>query len=308
MLIFKQWSVQYQILARHFLVALAVYISAGCSVDISAAELPPISLMIEQPRLDELRSYSATLELDEILARKDYGVDRESAEILLLHRALSLGGCAGPYQYQPLETRDYQRGSMLMEKANASVSATAWWPYDKDISDRNLRQSSALSHSFEVGLYSSQSRAAEISINQFEDFSSLTAVVGQLWIDDINLLKSLQLHHIYYQNHWPSMVKMIRGGRADFMLAPFQSRKDMVLLRDGIQLYPVEGIKLDMPRQRRWLFSLNDAAGERAWQCVEGGIQQLKQSGEIERAYRLSGVIHPDVKDWTLFSPLAPSQ
>ena len=77
----------------------------------------------------------------------------------------------------------------------------------------------------------------------------------------------------------------------------------MVLERGNIQLYPVPGIKLNMPRQRRWLFSLKHAAGERAWNCVERGITQLKADDEINAAYRSAGVINAKVKDWKLLSP-----
>ena len=261
-----------------------------------------ISLLIEERRLLQLRNYSATLDPAEIIEQGNYGVDREDAEVLLLHRALSLGGCPGPYRYIQMNSHDHERASQLIEKANASVSDAAWWPSGDDISSRYLRQSSAIAESLEVGIYSSKA-GAQIKIDKLADFKTLTAVVSQLWSDDIKLLKSLNLQHIYYQNHWPNIVKMIKAGRSDFMLAPFQSTADMALERGNIQLYPVAGIKLNMPRQRRWLFSLKDAAGERAWNCVERGITQLKADDEINAAYRSAGVINTKVNDWKLLSP-----
>ncbi len=291
----------YAFYLRRLIIVSLVLFSPVIFAD-SDPEPAQISLLIEERRLLQLRHYSATLDPAEIIEQGRYGIDREDAEVLLLHRALSLGGCPGPYRYVRMKSHDHARTSLLIEKAHASVSDTAWWPNGDDMSGRYLRQSSAITESLEVGIYSSKA-GAQMKIDKLVDFKTLTAVVSPLWIDDIKLLKSLNLQHIYYQNHWSSIVKMIKGGRSNFMLAPFQSTASMALERGNIKLYPVAGIKLNMPRQRRWLFSLKNAAGGRAWNCVERGIIQLKTAGEIDAAYRSAGVINAKVKDWKLLSP-----
>ena len=51
------------------------------------------------------------------------------------------------------------------------------------------------------------------------------------------LARSGNLQPICSTIHWPSIIKIIKAGRSDFMLASFHSATDMAWQRDTIKLY-----------------------------------------------------------------------
>jgi hypothetical protein len=97
---------------------------------------------------------------------------------------------------------------------------------------------------------------------------------------------------------------MVYRQRADFMLIPFSTTPDLHYEAIGIQLLPVPNVKVQLQGSRGWLISKTNPLGVKTYDMIEEGLTQLRKHGIILRAYRDSGVINDQVKNWQVLNPL----
>lgn len=99
---------------------------------------------------------------------------------------------------------------------------------------------------------------------------------------------------------------MVATHRADFMLIPFSKEEDLSFDALGITLKPRPGVKVRLAGSRGWVISKVHPKAELTCSALERGLKQLRESGRIDKAYIESGVINPNVEDWTVLNQPSP--
>jgi hypothetical protein len=228
------------------------------------------------------------------------GARRDVIEIVLLQQALLLGGFT-----DLLELRDEQNYLRTLRQIAdgelISSGALVWYSDILNSPDLfHISQPVVNDGEFIVGFYTSPTNRKALAAKSAAQLSSLRAVSSTQWHADIATLKQLEIQHIYFTADWIHMVRMVNAGRADFTLAPFQPSAGMKIVLDGMELIPIEGIKVSLKGTRHWPVSRKHPRGAEYYAALQKGIALLKQQGRIERAYRESGFFHPEVESWQL--------
>src|SRR5690606_32606822 len=97
--------------------------------------------------------------------------------------------------------------------------------------------------------------------------------------------------------------RMVSAQRADFTLAPFQPSPDMKIELNGMELVPIEGLKVAITGTRHWPVSRRHPRGQEIYDALQKGITLMKQRGIIRKAYEESGLFQPEVGAWRLIHP-----
>ncbi|MDO3386757.1 hypothetical protein QWI17_13000 [Gilvimarinus sp. SDUM040013] len=231
------------------------------------------------------------------------GARRDVIELLLLQKALKLGGFEKELTFIP--EQNYRRTLYRVAAGELISSGALVWLEDTRPIAEDVRVSSAVvrNGNFKVGLYTSADNKTALATT-FANLNRLSAVSNANWKTDINTLEILGFERIYLANSWISMVKMLAAQRADVTLAPFQPGDSMAIRQQEGVLIPIPGIKIALKGSRHWVVSRNHPDANAYFQALQTGIRHLQQSGTIARAYRESGFYHPQVKQWrTLNAP-----
>ena len=231
------------------------------------------------------------------------GARRDVIELLLLQQALHLGGLSEKLILRP--ENSYLRIIKLLRDGQVAISGAPKWLEDIDPYREHLLISPAVvaDGEFIVGLYTRPNHQRALGAQTRAAISQLSAASNNHWQADVRTLKALGIQKIYYTTYWEQIVRMVLAGRADFTLAPFQSNPDMKVQLENLELVPIPGIKVALSGSRHWAISKHHPLGERIFNALQKGIQQLHTQGTIQRAYEECGFFHPAVRDWELLNP-----
>lgn len=252
---------------------------------------------------DVLRDYRRFLAGREPLEVQDFGGPhgrRDVAELVLLHKALAEGG--GPRSTELLERPTSTRLKADLRAGVGACTGTSYWRRDFEDEDPDLLFSQPVLENgeFEVGLYTMPGNHLAQSARGLDDLRRLRLLSNREWRVDWETLVQLglgdRLHHV---SNWSNMPRMLQGGRADALLAPFQPGVDMVMQVDGITLLPIRGLKISMRGTRHYVLSRRHPDMAALLRQLDTGLQNLRRSGLIRQAYTQSGFFHPEVKRWT---------
>src|SRR5690606_3497774 len=78
---------------------------------------------------------------------------------------------------------------------------------------------------------------------------------------------------------------------------------DMKIELNGMELVPIEGLKVAITGTRHWPVSRRHPRGQEFYDALQKGITLMKQRGIIRKAYEESGIFHPEVGAWHLTNP-----
>lgn len=226
---------------------------------------------------------------------------RDVVEVALILRALSLGGFEEELSFAPVET--YSRQLIDIEDGFAALPFTSVWSSDAfRLNDKVYVSESLIApEEFVAGFYIKPGNTRAAEARTISDLATLKAVSNPAWQRDWKVLNSFMPEgHVYKTVIWPSMVKMVEYGRVDFLLAPFQPTRDLSLHHGGIRLVPIEGIKVSLGEGRRVIFSKKHPKGLELFTAFAKGLEFMRKSGELKRAYTESGFFNNKVQDWVL--------
>ncbi|WP_323813941.1 hypothetical protein [Cellvibrio sp. NN19] len=227
---------------------------------------------------------------------------RDVAELILLQQALKLGGFNRPLSF--INEENYFRSIRnVVEGKTLSISGTIWQQDLDQVKDRVFISPPIVRDGeFLVGIYTSPHNQLALGSKSLAQLTQLRAVTSRQWKPDLQTLQELGFHKIMYTPNWINMARMINVGRVDITLAPFAMTPDLRIQVDGIELMPIQGIKMVIPGSRHWPISQKHPYGEEFSEALNRGVAMLRDAGTIERAYRESGFFHPEVANWTLLN------
>lgn len=223
---------------------------------------------------------------------------RDVVEFLLLQQALALGG-----HTQPLGLMSMPSSARLQREvraAHAVCSATSYWREDFAAAEPELLFSQAVlaEGEFEVGLYTAPGNARALAARSLQDLRGLSFLSNRDWRVDWRTLEQLGIEKMVHAGNWDLMPRMVAGGRADVLLAPFQPSADLALEVGGVRLLPIPGLKIGMRGTRHYLVSARHPQGEALRTALDAGLAQLRRQGVLRRAYEQSGFINIATEHW----------
>lgn len=241
------------------------------------------------------------------MAVTDFGgphTRRDVVEVVLLQQALRRGGWDHRVELEALP--NVARILREIEWAHAACSGTSYWREDIPAASTSFYYSDAMVEmgQFEAGLYTVVTNHRAMAAKSLPDIQGLTALSNRGWIVDWRTLEQLGIARLQHVGQWPAMPKMLAGGRADFLLAPFQATADLSLTVDTIRLVPIPGLKIGLHGTRHFLVSRRHARAAALLDNLNAGLSALRHKGVIRQAYEQSGFFNPRVAQWaTLRAP-----
>lgn len=281
-------------LPRRALLALG---AAGLLPAATLAE-PPLPALIPD---DVLLDYQRFLAGRDATAVTDYGGPasrRDVVEVLLIHQALARQDRRLGLSLAPMPTS--QRLQAELRIGHAACSATTYWREDFPQPDGMLFSDAVLLEGeFEVGLYTVPGNARALAARNLADVRQLRVLSNNTWRVDWLTLEQLGIAGRQHVASWNLMPRMLQQGRADLLLAPFQSTPDLSMTVDGVRLVPVPGLKISMRGTRHYLVSATHPLGPRLLDQLNAGLAWLRQQSLVRRAYEQSGFFNVKVAGWT---------
>ena len=250
---------------------------------------------------DVLRSYSEYLMDRDVQKISDYsgvGSRRDVIEIVLLQQALYLGGLRDPLRFKAVDS--YARIQKEIDDGRVVAGATSIWLSDLQTRRDKVYISAALiaDGEFEAGFYARYDNAQALSATSLDDVRQLSVISNPAWVADWETLTQLNMKHLESAVQWSLMVKMVKGGRVDLLLAPFQTGQDMAIEAEGVKFIPIPGLKVGLKGSRHFAVSRKHARGPAFYEALERGLRKMHAQGVIKKAYQQCGFFNPRVVRW----------
>lgn len=282
-----------------FALALALLVMPSSSYAIKASKIPLVTIGVPT---DVLKDYHIFMNQRHPLNIESYSGPhsrRDVVEVVLIQQALILGGLTDTqFELKPFPT--YLRLFTELREGAIVVNGTSIWLTDLE-KDRNaiyISDPAIENGMFSAGLYTSLENNTALEARTLSQIQKLSAVSSRDWPPDWATLTSLNLRDLRHVQNWKAMVKMTFNQRVDFLLAPFQQNKDLLLHVDDMTLTPIHGVKLSLSGSRHFAVSKKNPAGKAIFTALQQGLKILKERGDITRAYRESGFFSPQVENW----------
>lgn len=216
------------------------------------------------------------------------------AELALMCRAFDAAGFAvnATWQLNPLQERIIRN----LDIGKAVIGGSTIWKQEATdhvyVSDDLLKPGE-----FIKGIYAPlQSHAALQKTINTQGFAGLTAVTDKTWLYDVKALDCLKSKR-FYGVSYPTMLKMINAGRADFTLMHFTPAADNARTINGITLYPLPGYKVAFDDSLNYFVSRSHPDGERVFSALQKGLAILRKQGVIEKTYKTAGFLNDDLDE-----------
>lgn len=227
---------------------------------------------------------------------------RDVIELILMQQALALGGFKKPLRF--VDEENYFRSIRnVLDGKTLTISGTIWY---EDLAGQtnklHISPPIVRDGEFIVGIYTSPKNQLAQASKTLAQLNQLKVVTSRQWKPDLTTLESLGFNNIMYTPNWVNMVRMINAGRVDLTLSPFEMNPAKAIVVEGIQLVPIEGVKIAINGSRHWPVSKTHPLGDEFYSALVKGIEQLRSAGTIERAYRECGFFHPDLTEWKLLN------
>lgn len=230
----------------------------------------------------------------------DPRLTRGVLEIAIICRALFESGYS--LIIEPISSPNYNRSLRMVEQGVAHFAAESIW--SKDLSgDIDVFKSDAVIRlgEFEKGVYTLKNHPLQ---GMKPDDITLTLFKGATvkgWHYDWNIISSLT-EKLVSAIHIVSVFKMMNIGRADFTLLEFPSTPTLMFELEGVQLYPLLGVKVTIPDQRHFIVSKRFNNSRQLLDALNRGLRILRERGEVRAMYEASGFISPRAKPWTVIN------
>ncbi|MTI46049.1 hypothetical protein JM93_00306 [Roseibium hamelinense] len=222
---------------------------------------------------------------------------RDVVEVGLVIKALRRGGYDEAINLVPMPS--YARMIQQVEQGQVTLTGSSTWKNDFEAKEAVAASFPLIPNGkFLVGLYTRPNHPDVFPNMTADEIKTLHFVSSKSWRPDWSALTALAPKHLSNIRPWESMVRMVSSGRADVLLAPFQSGQGMELRAFGQTLVPLMGVRLSLNGERVIAISLANPAGAKAHKALDRGLMLLAEDGTIERAYNAAGVYPERTRTW----------
>lgn len=231
--------------------------------------------------------------------------DRATIDILILVKALKLGGVTDDIQFRLVgnvrrQAEEVFTGMAVVGAHLLGMDTLAVRGYEDGlfVSSPVIRQGE-----FEKGIYCLPDNQRVLRVTSRQGLSRAgTAVIGLHWRSDIKALEAMGVIDVERCPVFESMIKMLAAGRVDWIPLEFSGTDDLSKTMYGVRLIPVPGIKFLLPESRHFIVSKGHPLGPRVLRGLNEGIQQLHQQGFIREALTSAGFFNTKTASWTVLN------
>ena len=266
-----------------------------------------IPIAIEQNVLERINTLTAKLDtpLDKLQNIPDIAISRPSADVIILLRALRLGGIDSPIEFIAVpnarrSTEETARGRTVLCSQQLNKNTNTIPSY------KNAFLTTApitRFGEFQKGFYCLPGNTALLSATSAEEINMISkGIVGQHWHNDIQILRSIGITNLITAPTFKSMLKMIEAGRADWIPLEITNSKNFSKTMQGITLVPIPGIKFSLLESRHFLVSRKHPRGKEVYGALQQGIKILRKQGFIRRILSHVGIFNPRTASWKILN------
>ncbi len=233
------------------------------------------------------------------------GLWRHPMEFTLLRHAVLKSNCNADVKFMPYHI-DVSHIRMIEEVESGRVIALPSAVFDNDprvLESFYLSAPILEAKDFYVGLYTHEDRRDILKLNNLDTLRSLRYSVGETWIIDRKVLKDLGFRSVPSES-WSTILNMVVHNRADVVLQPFAPTEDMSFFDtgSGLTFVPVPNIKVNFSAGRRYAVSKKHPEGKKMLECLNQGLEKLRENGTINQYLIQSGVLDPRIYDFEVLS------
>lgn len=195
-----------------------------------------------------------------------------------------------------------KRAKSMVELGKLDTLTTSIW--SSDINQERLHSSAAVVRKgeFQKGIYVLDSHPLLSTPIDEIDFSKYIAVTSKNWLYDWQILNELT-PNVQALGYLPSLVPIIKSGRADFIINAFPSDLSFDYTRQGTTLKAIKGLKVIIPDSRHFIATTKSQRALEYIKALNKGLTKLRQQGLIEKTYQASGFFNKKTKDWKVLNP-----
>ncbi len=223
---------------------------------------------------------------------------RDVVELVIMKQALKLGGFDGEIEFffSPTDKKNLA----TVRDGVAIARGTSFWKEELEKEKDKFYTSYPLikKGDFVAGFYYSKNNEKIENNLTLDQLKKLSIVSSKDWIVDWDTLISLGFYNLYHVENWESMVNMIKFGRIDLLLAPFQNTDNLSLEIDGEIFLPIENIKIELLGVRTFVVSKVHPRGKEFLEALNRGLMEMDRRGLLDKIYTQSGFYNEKVKDW----------
>lgn len=229
-----------------------------------------------------------------------FGSQREIVEMIILQKALYLGGEKSTVAFNPKDSLTLREITSLVKGESLLYGSTLWFEMVKDYQGSLYITEPLIRYGeFEAGFYTSVNNKKALATTN-ETLKNLKVITSSQWSADWRALHNSPVQTINFMGSWIDMLKMVEYQVVDAMLINFSLQKDLSLIFDNKTYIPIPNIKIMLPGSRHFAVSKKHPDGERVFNALNKGIKIMRANGEIEKFYQQAGFINSTVQNWSL--------
>ncbi len=216
-------------------------------------------------------------------------IRRDVVDMIIAQQALKLGGFEHRFTYAAGKLNF--RNTKMLQAGKLLISFDSYWLSDAQALSKDIYISDAVIRKGEyiAGIYTSPNNEKVLNVKQLDDLKTLTSVSTPKWRTDWKTLEALPIKELVREDEWLSQARMVNLGWIDFMLMAFHSTPDKSFALDKINLIPVKGIGIELKDSRHFVISNKHPLGKQAFRAINSGLQKLRETKRIEKAYTQAG-------------------
>lgn len=254
--------------------------------------------------LDRLRAFF-NCELHEIKAIPPGRFSRPEADVIIIAKALHLGGLRSPLKFTPAcnarrETEEVALGRAVMAGQQFDTTTLRHTDYAKA-----FYVSTAITRpgEFQKGFYCLDTNKAVLGMKTVGELAQkTTGAIGLHWENDLRILNDMGIRNLLRVPKFECIIKMIGIGRADWVPLEISASEDLSMTLHGHRLVPIPGIKFSLIDSRHFLVSRRHPDGKRVFTALQKGLAELRRQGFIRDALVATGFFSDKTAGWTLLN------
>lgn len=257
-----------------------------------------ISVAVTKEILSIYKNWTATQPCWKVSEFPGKHSNRGAAELIILCKALHLAGTSFEFNFIP--TQNYTKAMRLVRQKKAHLNGESVWRSQADLELFYSSPATLRAGEFEKGIYTLKNHPMMDQVRSIKDLKNYRGTTLSSWYQDWHLLRQLTDRLIKARSSL-AIHDIINKNRADFTLAEFN--RDMRLNLNGVTLYPVPNIKVEIKESRHFIVRRGMENSAEIIAAISKGLTQMRQLKMIKSTYVKTGFINPDVLKWKSLNP-----
>jgi hypothetical protein len=287
------------------LLPAAVFISASlCALPARAETRETVTVTANRAIINSYREILAHFDNDPLKVTPDFPqnrYDRTAVEMVIVVRALRLGGENRPIAF--IKTSNARRA---VEEVICGDAVLTGQQYDTSVlNDRQSLKDLFLSDpvtpvgEFHKLFYCLPENKKVLAVRNVDDLNRAgRGIIGTDWDNDRQVLGDMGVTNLIQAPTFPSLIRMILAGRADWIPMEASNQPGMERIMGGSRFVPVPGIRFSLIESRHFMVSRHHPDGEAVFAALQAGLRQLRSQGYIRAMLDATGFHETDHLGW----------